>query len=70
MFNFRPTLNESYFVLRFINGLNNELRPIVKMMHHAMVKQAVEKARPQELALETIFRKHGLQFKSIGGVLL
>ena len=64
MFNFRPTLNESYFVLRFINGLNNELRPTVKMMHPATIKRVAEKARLQELVMEAIFRKHGLQPKS------
>ena len=39
------TLNESYFVSRFINGLNDTLRPMVKMMCHAMVQQATKKAR-------------------------
>lgn len=58
------TLNESHFVLKFINGLNDELRLMVKMMRPTMVHAAVEKARLQELALEAIYRKHGLPPKS------
>ena len=36
----------------------DELRPTVKMMQPATIKQAVENARLQALALEAIFRKH------------
>ena len=64
MFNFHPTLNKSYFVSNFIRGLKDELRFTVKMMSTAMVKQVTEKARLQELALEAICRKHGLQPRS------
>lgn len=42
----------------FISGLKDELRPIVKMMQPATVRQAAEKVRLQELALEAIFKKH------------
>ena len=57
----QPTLTERYFVSNFISGLKDELRLMVKMMMPATVKEAAEKARLQELALEAIFRKHGLQ---------
>ena len=53
-----PTLDKSYFVSSFISGLNDELRPTVKMMQPTTVKQAAEKSKLQELALEAIFRKH------------
>ena len=53
-----PTLDESYFVSTFINGLNDELRCIVKMMQPVIVKQATKKATLQELALEAIFNKY------------
>ena len=38
MMNAHPTLIEHYFVSSFISGLNDELRPIVKMMQPATVK--------------------------------
>ena len=59
-----PILNESYFVSRFTNGLNVTLRLMVNTFYPMMVEQAVEKARLQELALEAIYRKHGLPLKS------
>ena len=58
MWRSQPTLMEHYFVSSFISGLKDELRPIVKMMQPATVRQAAEKARLQELALEAIFKKH------------
>ena len=64
MLNSHPTMNESHFVLKFINGLNDSLRPMVKMMCPATVQTAAEKARLQELALEAIYRKHRLSPKS------
>ena len=64
MLNSHPTLIESCFVSNFIRGLKDELRSIVKMMRLATVKQAAEKARLQELALEAIYRKHNLPPKS------
>jgi len=55
-------LTEQYFVSTFISGLKDELRPTVKLMQPATIKQAAEKARLQELAMEAIFRKHKIQF--------
>ena len=60
MLNSHLTLNESYFVSKFINGLDDALRLSVKMFCPTMMEQAVKKARLQELALEAIYRKHGL----------
>jgi len=59
--NSQPTLKESYFVLKFIDGLNNVLRPIVKMMCPAIIEQAVERVGLHETALEAITRKHRRQ---------
>jgi len=58
---FHPTLTESYFVSSFISGLDNALRPIVKMMCPVKVEQAVERARLHETTLEAISRKHRWQ---------
>ena len=35
-----PTLSEAYFVSSFISGLSDEVRPTVKMLQPATVKQA------------------------------
>ena len=64
MLNAQPALTEQYFVSSFISNLKDQLRPMVKMMQIATVKQVAEKARLQELALEAIFRKHKIQSKS------
>jgi len=60
MWNSQPTLTEQYFVTSFISGLKDELRPVIKMMMPSTVKQAADKARLQELALEAIFKKHNV----------
>ena len=60
-----PTLDESYFVSNFISGLNEELRPIVKMMQPTPISQAAEKAKLQEWALEAIFKKHRMVSKGL-----
>ena len=59
----RPTLIEAYFVSSFISGLNEELRPTVKMLQPVTVKQAAEKAKLQELTVEAIFKKHQIPYK-------
>ena len=61
MWNAQSTLTEHDFVSSFIKGLKGELRSMVKTMMPATVKQVVEKARFQELALEAIFRNYELQ---------
>ena len=58
MLNFQLTLKESYFVLKFIDGLSDVLRPIVRMVFPTTVEQAVEKARLHEMTLEAISREH------------
>ena len=64
MMNAYPALTENYFVPSFISRLNDELRPIVKMMQPVTVKQVVEKARLQEMALEAIFKRHQIPAES------
>jgi len=49
---------------KFINGLNDTLRPMVNMLCPTTIEQAAEKARLQELAQEAIYKKHGLPLKS------
>jgi len=53
-------LDELYFVSSFISGLNDELRPTVKMLQPNIIKQAAEKARLQELTLKAIAKKYTL----------
>ena len=61
MLNSQPTLKESYFVLKFIDGLNDVLKPIVRMVCPAMIEQAAKRARLHEMTLEAISRKHRWQ---------
>lgn len=61
MWGAQPTLTEHYFASRFVSGLKDKLKLTVKMMMPANMKEAAEKTRLQELALEAIFKKHGLQ---------
>jgi len=63
MMNAHPTLTENYIVSSFINGLNEELRPMVKMMQPATVKQVADKARLEEMALEATFKRHHITGK-------
>lgn len=54
-------LTKRYFVSRFDSGLKDKLRLMVKMMMPGTMKEAAERARLQEFALEAIFRKQELQ---------
>ena len=56
-------LDEQYFVSSFLSGLNDELRPMVKMLQPAIVRQATEKARLHELSLDAFTQKQGLSQK-------
>ena len=58
MWSSQPALTEHYFVSTFISGLKDELRLMVKMIQPVTMKQVVEKAKLQELALEAIFNKN------------
>jgi len=64
MLNSQPALTEHYFVSSFFSGLMDELRPAVKMMQPATVKQATKMTRLQELALEAIFKKHKILLRN------
>ena len=59
----QPGLTEQYLVSIFISGLREELRSMVKIMTPTFVKQAMERARLQELTLEAIFKKHKIPYK-------
>lgn len=50
-------LSEAYFVSSFMSGLNEELRPMVKMMKLQTVEQASESARLQEMMVEALIKK-------------
>ena len=47
-----PTLTEGYFVSSFISGLNEEVRPTIKIFQPKTVQQAVECVKLQELTVE------------------
>lgn len=57
MVNLNPHLSEAYFVSSFMSGLNEELRPMVKMLHPETMEQAAENARLQEIMIEAIMKK-------------
>ena len=52
-----PTLTEGYFVSSFINGLNEEIRPIVKMFQPKTIQQAMECAKLQDFTVEALTKK-------------
>jgi len=58
-----PFLDGAYFVSSFISGLDELIRPTVKMLYPTIVGQAVEQARLHELSLETLAKRHRLSFK-------
>jgi len=64
MLTLQPALTERCFVSNFICGLKDKLQSTIKVMQPATVKQAAEKVRLQELALEVTYIKHGLQPKN------
>lgn len=61
-------LDEQYFLSSFLSGLNDELRPMVKMLQPTTIRQAAEKARLHELSLEAFTRKHTLTKRVWSGV--
>lgn len=46
-----PELGESYFLSGFIEGLRDEIKPMVKMLRHIDLTHAIEEARLQEMLL-------------------
>lgn len=48
-------------MLKFLNDLNDVLRPIVRMTCPTTVEQAAERERVHETALEAMSRKHKRQ---------
>jgi len=61
------TLTEGYFVSTFINSLNEEICPIVKMFQPKTVQQATECAELQELAVEEQSNRGWNKEGGIGG---
>ena len=59
--NSQLTLKEFYFLLKSIAGLNDALRPIVRIMCPTIIEQATKRVRLHEIALEAISRKHRRQ---------
>lgn len=57
MLQHNPHLSETYFVSNYLSGLNEELRPMVKVLRPQMMEQATENARLQELAVEALLKK-------------
>lgn len=56
-------LSEAYFIPSFISGLNDELRPAVKMQQPQFVKQAAESARLQEMIVAALLKKQKFSFR-------
>ena len=54
-------LTEAYFVSSFLNGLSEDLRPMVKMIRPRTVEQATESAKLQEMVVEALLKKQKVQ---------
>ena len=65
-----PSLDEAYFALSFISGLDDLIRPTVKMLYPTSIGQAAEQARLHELSLEAFAKRHRLSLKVIESRLL
>ncbi|XP_057999881.1 uncharacterized protein LOC110642382 [Hevea brasiliensis] len=57
MLKYNLGLSEAYFISSFINGLSEELRPVIKMFRPESLLQAFEQAKLQEQSIEAILRK-------------
>ena len=53
-----PALNKAHFLSSFIGALKEEIRFEVKMFKPRTLKEAVEKARMKEMAIETARRRN------------
>ena len=58
-------LTEAFFVSSYLSGLNDELRPMVKVLRPQTVAQASEDARLQELVVEALLKKQRQQRKGM-----
>jgi len=52
-----PYLTKAYFVSSFINGLSEELRPMVKVLQPRTLKHAADSVRLHELTVEALMKK-------------
>ena len=66
MIQHNPHLSEIYFVSSYLSGLNEELRPMVKVLRPQIVEQVAESARLQELAVEALLKKQKQQTRGMG----
>ncbi|XP_069152850.1 uncharacterized protein [Solanum lycopersicum] len=53
-----PTLNEAHFLSSFVGALKEEIRFEVKMFKPTTLKEAIEKARMKEMAIEAALRRN------------
>ena len=60
MINHNPHITKAYFVSSFINGLSNELRPVVKMLQPKTINQVAKSVKLQELIVEALVKKQRL----------
>ena len=60
MLNHNPYLTKAYFVSNFISGLNEELKPMVKVLQPQTLKHATNSVRLHELAVEALMKKQWL----------
>lgn len=52
-----PTILEEFFLEFFIEGLKEEIRQIVKMLHTYSFSKVVEKARQKEKLMDSLYKK-------------
>ena len=65
MIQHNPHLSETYFVSSYLSGLNDKLRPMVKVPKPQSMEQALENARLQELVVEALIRKQRQQTRGV-----
>ena len=58
-------MNEKYFVSSFINGLNDDLRSMVKMIRPRSVHEATKDVLLQELMVEALMKKQRGQMRGV-----
>ena len=63
MIQHNPHLSETYFVSSYLGGLNDKLRPMVKVLRPQSVEQASKNARLQELVVGALMRKQRPQMR-------
>ena len=57
MLNHNLYLMEAYFISSFLSGLNEELRPMVKVLQPRTLKHAADSSRLHEQIVEALMKK-------------